>query len=133
MYSALSWSMATLTPDHSTEYIRAVVFTQSVHSQKSFLTFSQEGWNGSVFDQIPSLPKQIQKGFKGCGFLGQGIVNGGADSFSVGGFLLVTEPLVIALALPGWILNDRITILDADGIAEPADCLGAAPEDPELN
>ena len=125
--------MVPLSLNHSSEYIRAVVFTQGVHSQKSFLTFSQEGWNGSVFDQIPSLPKQIQKGFKGCRFLGQGIIYGSADPFSVGGFLLVTEPLVIALALTAWILYDGITVLDANSIAESADCLGAAPEDPEPN
>jgi len=51
----------------------------------------------------------------------------------VGGFLLVAQPLVIALALPGWILYDGITVLDANSIAESADCLGAAREDPELN
>ena len=51
----------------------------------------------------------------------------------MGGFLLVAQPLVIALALPGWILYDGITVLDANSIAESADCLGAAREDPELN
>ena len=61
------------------------------------------------------------------------IIIGGTDSFSVGGFLLVAQPLVIALALPGWILNDGVSVLDANSIAESADCLGDAPEDPELN
>ena len=125
--------MVPLSLNHSSEYIRAVVFTQGVHSQKSFLPFSQEGWNGSVFDQITGLPKHIQKCFKSSWLLCQGIVYGSTDSFSVRGFLLITQPLVIALALTAWILYDGITVLDANSIAESADCLGAAPEDPELN
>ena len=50
----------------------------------------------------------------------------------MGGLRLIAQPLVVAFPVRFWILNDRQSILDADGIAQPPDGLCAAPKVAEL-
>ena len=51
----------------------------------------------------------------------------------MGRLLLISQPFIVGLAFGFWILHDGVTVLDADGITEPADCSGATPEVTELS
>ena len=46
---------------------------------------------------------------------------------------LTAQPLVVTLALAFWILDNRVSVFDADGIIEPPHSLGTAPKVSELS
>ena len=116
----------------STKIIRGVAYTQRVHTDETLLPFSQQGGNLALFYLIAGLPQQLQQLLKTLRFLFKGIVNGIADTLPVGGLLLITQPLVVGLALALGIFNNGVTVLNTDRIIEAAYSLGAAPEVAEL-
>ena len=77
--------------------------------------------------------EKFQQSIEALRIFSQGIINGEAYSFPVGRLLLISQPFIIRLAFDFWILHDGVTVLDADGIIQSADCSGAAPEVSELS
>ena len=115
-----------------TKIIRGVACTQRVHADESLLPFPQQRGNLTSLDLIPGAPQQLQQFLKTLGLLCKSIINGIADTLTVGRLLLIPQPLIIRLAFALWILYDGVTVLNADRIIEAAHSLGAAPEVAEL-
>ena len=77
--------------------------------------------------------EKFQQSIEALRIFRQGIINGEANPLPMGRLLLISQPLIVRLAFGFWILNNGVTVLNADGIIQPADRSGAAPEVTELS
>ena len=61
----------------------------------------------------------LQKGRHICRFSGQCFVDCTAQQLPVRRFGLIAHPFVVDLSMGFWILHNRVSVLNADGVTEP--------------
>ena len=120
--------------NHRPQLRSGVAGAQSIHADKAFLAASPQGRIFRIsLDFISCLPQQIQQRFKALGLLRKQLINELAEPFPVRNRLLVSQPLVVTLALALWVFYNGIAVLNANGIVESVQGLRAAPKITELS
>ena len=67
----------------------------------------------------PDCSSSFRKAGISAGFRASAFVDCSAQQLPVRRFGLIAQPFVVALSMGFWILHDGVTVLNADGVAEP--------------